>query len=59
MSNENRIQHLKAARALIQEAADGLGVPMLEAALNEADLNLHWALWNMGDEVDLLPERLN
>ena len=55
MSHEAAIEKLKAARVLIQEASDGLGVPMLEAALTEADMNVHWALWNMGEEVELVP----
>ncbi len=56
MSHDSEIEKLKAARALIQEAAAALPVPMLEAALKEADMNLHWALWNMGVDVELLPE---
>jgi len=56
MSHENEIEKLKTARSLIQEAAAGLAVPMLEAALREADMNVHWALWNLGEEVELLPE---
>ena len=56
MSHENQIEKLQAARALIREAASDLGVPMLEVALREADMNLHWALWNLGEEVELLPE---
>ena len=56
MSHENEIEKLKTARSLIQEAAAGLTVPMLEVALREADMNVHWALWNLGEEVELLPE---
>ncbi len=56
MEYTEEIEKLKAARILIREAAADLGVPMLEAALGEADMNVHWALWNMGEEMELMPE---
>lgn len=56
MDYEKEIEKLKAARVLIQDAAAGLKVPMLEAALTEADMNVHWALWNLGEEVELRPD---
>ena len=56
MTNVNRIEKIKMARQLIIEALDECGVPMIENALSEADMNLHWALWNMGEMVELLPE---
>jgi len=59
MTHETEIEKLKAARVLIQEAAAGLAVPMLQAALTEADMNVHWALWNIGEEVELLPETVS
>ena len=56
MTNEERIQKIRTARTLILEALDDCGIPMIEGALSEADLNLHWALWNMGEPVELQPE---
>lgn len=56
MNHDTQIEKLNAARALIGEALEGLPVPMLENALREADMNLHWALWNLGEDVSLLPE---
>ena len=56
MNYTEQIEKLKTARILIREAAAGLGVPMLEATLGEADMNVHWALWNLGEEVELLSE---
>ncbi|NIQ21404.1 MAG: hypothetical protein GTN92_03470, partial [Pseudomonas stutzeri] len=47
---------IKAARALIAEALQDCGIPMIEGALSEADLNLHWALWNLGEPVSLHPD---
>ncbi len=54
--NEARIEKIKAARALIAEALQDCGIPMIEGALSEADLNLHWALWNLGEPVSLHPD---
>jgi hypothetical protein len=59
MTHAKEIEKLKTARALIKEAVAGLSVPMIESALAEADMNLHWALWNLGEEVELLPETVN
>ena len=56
MTHEERIEKIRSARSLIGEALDECGVPMIEGALAEADLNLHWVLWNMGEPVDLHPE---
>jgi hypothetical protein len=52
----DRIDTLKEARRLIAEAVSGLGIPQLESTLREADMNLHWALWNLGEVEELRPE---
>jgi len=56
MTNDQRIDRIRQARALVAEAVEGCGIPMLETTLGEADMNLHWALWNLGDPVSLRPE---
>ena len=56
MTISERIEKIKAARKLVVEALDDCGIPMIEGALSEADSNLHWALWNLGEPVELLPE---
>lgn len=56
MSHAAQIEKLNEARKLIREALNDLPMPMLEVALQEADMNLHWALWNMGEPVELLPQ---
>jgi len=38
--------------ALMQEC----DVPQIEAMLRNADMELHWALWNLGVAVPLRPE---
>lgn len=30
--------------------------PQIEAILRSADIELHWGLWNLGDDVPLRPE---
>jgi hypothetical protein len=56
MTLEQRIETLKEARKLIAAAVEGSGIPQLESTLREADMNLHWALWNLGEVVELRPE---
>lgn len=56
MEMEQRIEKLKQARKLVAEALDGAAIPQLEATLREADMNLHWALWNLGEVMELRPE---
>lgn len=56
MNIEQRIEKLKQARKLIAEAVAGSGIPQLESTLRDADMNLHWALWNLGEVVELRPE---
>ncbi len=56
MTVEQRIEKIRQARALVAEAGAGSGVPMLETILADADMALHWALWNLGADVSLRPE---
>ncbi len=56
MDNETRIQRIRQARELVVSAMQGLDLPQIEAMLRNADMELHWALWNLGDSVQLRPE---
>ncbi len=56
MTIEQRIEKLKQARILIADAVADSGIPQLESTLREADMNLHWALWNLGEVAELRPE---
>lgn len=56
MNIEQRIEKLKQARRLVAEAVEGCGIPQLESTLRDADMNLHWALWNLGEVTELRPE---
>lgn len=44
------------ARAMLQEVIDGTDLPMIERTLKLADMNLHWAQWNLGVPTSLMPE---
>jgi hypothetical protein len=56
MTIDQRIACLKAARKEIRQAAAGIGIPQLESILRDADMTLHWALWNFGEIDELRPE---
>jgi hypothetical protein len=53
---EERIRKIKEARALLAAAMKGCELPQIEAMLRNADMELHWALWNLGVPVNLRPE---
>ena len=53
---EERIRRIKEARSLIAEAMRGCELPQIQAMLKNADMELHWALWNLGEPVPLRPE---
>jgi hypothetical protein len=56
MRMEERIAKIQAARALIQAALAECDAPQIEMMLRNADMELHWALWNLGVSVELRPE---
>lgn len=53
---EERIGHIEQAREHLAAALHGCDIPQLEAILRSADMELHWALWNVGHTVDLRAE---
>jgi len=53
---EERIRQIHQARAVIAQALAGCDIPQIEAMLRNADMELHWALWNLGEPVALRPE---
>jgi len=53
---EERIRKIRQARAAIAEAVAGCDIPQIGAMLRSADMELHWALWNLGEAVSLRPE---
>ncbi len=56
MDMQERVATIEKARALIIAAMAGCDSPQIESMLRNADMELHWALWNLGVEVPLRPE---
>ena len=56
MNSDEQIEAITKARALVIAAMADCGTPQIEAILRSADMELHWALWNLGAKVTLRPE---
>lgn len=53
---EDRIALIYHARQLVGEALAGIDLPQIDTILRSADMELHWALWNLGEPVPLRAE---
>lgn len=53
MTAEERIEKLHSARKLVEEARADCDMPQIESLLNDVDMSLHWALWNLGSMEEL------
>jgi hypothetical protein len=47
---------IREARALLIDAIGETDIPQIDAMLRSADMELHWALWNLGEPVGVRPE---
>ena len=56
MNPEKMIDKLRQARALVDEVVEGAEIPQIQSILRHADMNLHWALWNLGEVDGLRPD---
>ena len=56
VEREQMLQRIAQARALLGEVIEGTDLPMIERTVKLADMNLHWAQWNLGEPVALMPE---
>ncbi|MGO8866890.1 MAG: hypothetical protein ACLQME_10355 [Alphaproteobacteria bacterium] len=56
MARRQQIKRIREARALIIAAMAECDSPQIETILKSADAELHWALWNLGEPVQLRPE---
>ena len=56
MAINEQIARINEARALIATAMQGCDSPQIETMLRNADMELHWALWNLGVVVAHRPE---
>jgi hypothetical protein len=51
MSIEDHIRRIREARELIAPLIAQPEEPQIEAILRSADMELHWALWNLGEVI--------
>ena len=52
----NTIAQIKSARDLVRQALAGCELPQIQNTLRQADMELHWALWNLAEPGTLFPE---
>ena len=50
------VQTIRHARAMVISAIGETDIPQIDAILRNADMELHWALWNLGEPVGVRPE---
>lgn len=56
MKPEEMIEKLRNARQLVGEICESTEIPQIQSILKHADMNLHWALWNLGEVDGLRPD---
>jgi len=56
MNSEDRVARIRQARELVISAIAGCDSPQIENMLRNADMELHLALWNLGEDVSLRPD---
>ena len=53
LTPDQMIEKLKQARDLVDAVYQGCDLPQIQSTLRQADMNLHWALWNLGEVESL------
>ncbi len=56
MPKDHLVERIKEARRFVLEAIGICDLPQIEATLKQADMELHAALWNLGEIVSMRPE---
>lgn len=56
MDKESYAERIADIRSRLIALMQDCDVPQIEAMLRNADMELHWALWNLGAAVPLRPE---
>lgn len=56
MERETYIARISEARIGLRGLLRDCELPQIETMLRNADMELHWALWNLGVNVPLRPE---
>ncbi|MDP2660747.1 MAG: hypothetical protein Q8R28_08460 [Dehalococcoidia bacterium] len=53
---EETISKIDQARAIVRELRDTTDIPLIERCMQLAEMNLHWAKWCLGGDVEIAPE---
>ena len=53
---EDTISKIDQARAIVRELRDTTDIPLIERCMQLAEMNLHWAKWCLGGQVEMAPE---
>ncbi len=56
MGVEETILKIDQARAIVRELRDTIDIPSIERCMQLAEMNLHWAKWCLGGDVEIAPE---
>jgi len=56
MTRDEMVANLRQARALVADVYDGCDYPQIQMTMRQVDMNLHWALWNLGEVESLIPD---
>ncbi len=56
MDVQQMIEKIREARGIIREIEQSTDVPQIARCTHLADMNLHWALWNLGEIDEIMPE---
>jgi hypothetical protein len=56
MERETYVARISEIRVQLRELLQDCKSPQIQTMLRNADMELHWALWNLGVAVPLRPE---
>lgn len=56
MNSTEALERLEHARRLLHEVAAGIDNPAVFQAVTVADMNLHWARWQLGTVEEIMPQ---
>lgn len=56
MSREQELKLLAQARVLLRQVAELTDIPAIFQAVKIADMNLHWASWQLGAAEEIMPQ---
>lgn len=56
MSREQELKLLAQARVLLRQVTELTDIPAVFQAVKIADMNLHWASWQLGVAEEIMPQ---